>query len=86
MARRTSMLVFRKNDRISHVQHGPGTIVEADDHYTVVSFDTSGVRKFVTRLVRLDASDVPAPPPAPRTRKRRSSSAEPVAATVRGDA
>ena len=80
------MLVFHNNDRISHAQHGLGTIVEADDRYTVVSFDTSGVRKFVTRLVRLDASDAPAPSPAPPTRKRRPRSAEPVSATVPGDA
>lgn len=80
------MLVFRKDDRISHPQHGLGTIVEADARYTVVSFDTSGVRKFVTRLVELAVSDIPAPPPAPPTRKRRSRSAVPVSSTVRGDA
>jgi hypothetical protein len=80
------MLVFRKDDRISHAQHGLGTIVEADDRYTVVSFDTSGVRKFVTALVRLDASDVPAPPPAPPMRRRRPRSTAPASSTVRGDA
>lgn len=80
------MIVFRKDDRISHAQHGLGTIVEADERYTVVSFDTSGVRKFVTPLVQLETSNVPAPPPAPPTRKRRSRSAEALAPTVRGDA
>ena len=80
------MIVFRKDDRISHAQLGLGTIVEADVRYTVVRFDTSGVRKFVTQLVRFDASDVPAPTPAPPTRKRRSRPTEPVPATVRGDA
>ena len=80
------MIVFRKDDRISHAQLGLGTIVDADDRYTVVSFDTSGVRKFVTQLVRLDASDVSAPPPAPPKRRRRSRSTEPVVSTVRGDA
>ena len=80
------MIVFRKDDRISHAQHGLGTIVDADVRYTVVSFDTDGVRKFVTPLVRLEASDVPAPPPAAPKRKRRSRSAERFSATVRGDA
>ena len=80
------MLVFRKDDRISHAQHGLGTIVEADSRYTVVNFDTSGVRKFVTALVRLDTSDVPAPSPAPPRRKRRARSAALVSSTVRGDA
>jgi len=79
------MRFFRKDDRISHAQHGLGTIVEADDRYTVVSFDTSGVRKFVTRLVQLDASDVPAPPAAP-ARKRRSRKAESTSSTTHGNA
>jgi len=79
------MMFFRKDDRISHAQHGLGTIVEADDRYTVVSFDTSGVRKFVTRLVQLDASDVPAPPAAP-ARKRRSRKAESTSSTTHGNA
>jgi len=79
------MRFFRKDDRISHAQHGLGTIVEADDRYTVVSFDTSGVRKFVTRLVQLDASDVPAPPAAP-ARKRRSPKAESTSSTTHGNA
>src|SRR6185436_16159130 len=82
-----SMLVFHKDDRISHKQLGLGTIIEADDRYTVISFDTGGVRKFVTRLVQLDVSDVPAPPPAPPMRKRRVRSTEPpIAVTVRHDA
>jgi hypothetical protein len=80
------MLVFRKDDRISHAQHGLGTILEADDRYTVISFDTGGVRKFVTQLVQLDASSVPAPPPAPPTRKRRVRSAAAVSPALRGDA
>jgi hypothetical protein len=80
------MLVFRKDDRISHVQHGLGTIVEADDRYTVISFDSSGMRKFVTRLVRLAPSDVPAPVPASPPRKRRVRPARPVSSTVRDDA
>ena len=80
------MMFFRKDDRISHAQHGLGTIVEADDRYTVVSFDTSGVRKFVTRLVQLDATDVPAPPPAPPKRKRRSRKAESTSSTTHGNA
>ena len=77
------MLIFRKDDRISHAVHGLGTVVEADDRYTVVSFDTGGVRKFVTRLVQLETSHVPAPPPPPPVRKRRARSAGPDAPMVR---
>jgi hypothetical protein len=81
------MFVFRRNDRISHVQHGVGTIVEADDRYTVISFDTGGVRKFVTKLVRLEATDVPAPPSAPpRARHRRPRSTARASAPASGDA
>ena len=80
------MLIFRKDDRISHAVHGLGTILDADDRYTVVDFDASGVRKFVTRMVQLEASHVPAPPPAAPTRKRRAGSGKHLPSTVRGDA
>jgi hypothetical protein len=38
-------------------------------HYTTIAFDESGTRKFVTRMVKLEPSDTPAP--ARRVRKKK---------------
>ena len=60
---------FRKDDRVSHARHGAGTVIDADERYTVIAFDDNSVRKFVTRLVELERSDLPPPvkpKPAPR--------------------
>jgi hypothetical protein len=64
---------FRRDDRVSHAQHGTGTVVDADEGYTVVAFDDGAVRKFITRLVRLERSNLPLPPkppPAPSRPRR----------------
>ena len=45
------MAGFVKGDRVVQPQYGSGTIVEANEHHTVIDFDTEGVRRFVTRLV-----------------------------------
>jgi RNA polymerase-interacting CarD/CdnL/TRCF family regulator len=47
------MAGFVKGDRVVQPQYGSGTIVEANEHHTVIDFDTEGVRRFVTRLVTL---------------------------------
>ena len=52
---------FGIDDRVSTEAYGPGTIRETDDRYTTVAFDKGGTRKFVTSMMRLDRSDVPAP-------------------------
>jgi hypothetical protein len=62
---------FQKDDRVAHSRFGPGVIVAVDAHYMTIAFDESGVRKFVTALVQLERSDLPAPAqPAPRRRRR----------------
>ena len=66
---------FRKDDRVSHARHGPGIVVGSDERYTVVAFDTDGVRKFVSGVVQLARSDLPLPEkptPAPRRRSPRA--------------
>lgn len=52
---------FAVNDRVNHAEHGLGKITEVNPRYTTISFDTAGVRKFVTSMVRLERSDAPAP-------------------------
>jgi len=54
--------------RIDHKVFGLGTVVEADDHHTMIDFDESGTRKFVTSMVKYEPSDAP-PPEKPRRKK-----------------
>jgi hypothetical protein len=75
-----SMNDFQKDDRVSHSRFGPGVIADVNARYTIIEFDESGVRKFVTALVQLERSDLPIPvkPPPPRRRRapRRSAAME----------
>ncbi len=54
-------------DRVSNPTYGLGTIKHVDGRYTTIAFDDHGTRKFVTTLVRLEHSDIPAPKRAGRT-------------------
>jgi len=65
---------FSDKDRVDHSRFGLGTIVTADEHYTTIAFDESGTRKFVTSMVKLTASDVPAPARRVRRKKKTASS------------
>ena len=60
---------WSKGDRVSQPTYGAGTLVEVNEHHTVIDFDTEGVRRFVTRLVTLERSREPAPRKA-ATRRR----------------
>ena len=59
---------FAVNDRVNHSEHGLGKITEVNPRHTTISFDTAGVRKFVTSMVRLEKSDAPAPAKASRAK------------------
>ena len=52
---------FALKDRVDHAIYGLGTIVAISTHRTTIRFDQSGTRRFVTNLVKLTASDTPAP-------------------------
>ncbi len=52
--------------RVSHSQYGAGTISAHDDQYTVIEFDEHGSKRFVTRMVTLESTSVPAPNKAPK--------------------
>ena len=48
--------------------YGTGTLVEVNEHHTVIDFDEHGRRTFATRLVALQSSSEPAPAKSPRKR------------------
>ena len=60
---------WSKGDRVSQPTYGTGTLVEVNEHHTVIDFDGHGRRTFSTRLVTLQATNEPAPNKA-TTRKR----------------
>jgi hypothetical protein len=59
---------WAKGDRVVQPTYGPGTLVEVNEHHTVIDFDEHGRRVFATRLVTLQATSEPAPAKTPRKR------------------
>jgi len=55
------MKTWTKGDRVVQPTYGPGTLVEVNEHHTVIDFDEHGRRVFATRLVVLQATNEPAP-------------------------
>jgi hypothetical protein len=66
------MKLFSKDLRVNQADYGTGTVISSDERYTVIEFDQHGRRTFVTDMVKLDRSDVPAPDRRPRERARRT--------------
>ena len=62
------MKAWTKGDRVTQPTYGVGTLVEVNEHHTVIDFDEHGRRTFATRLVALQASNEPAPVKAARKR------------------
>ena len=62
------MKAWTKGDRVVQPTYGPGTLVEVNEHHTVIDFDEHGRRVFATRLVVLQATNEPAPAKAARKR------------------
>ena len=62
------MKSWTKGDRVMQPTYGNGTLVEVNEHHTVIDFDEHGRRVFATRLVVLQASNEPAPARAARKR------------------
>jgi len=52
---------FDKGDRVVHPQYGPGTLTDVNEYHTVIDFDEHGIRKFVTSIVSLEKTTIPAP-------------------------
>ena len=60
---------WTKGDRVVQANYGPGTLVEVNEHHTVIDFDEHGRRTFATRLVVLQATNEPAPNKAPAKKR-----------------
>ena len=66
------MARYTTGARVSQGQYGPGTIVESNEHHTVIDFDEHGVRRFVTMMVELESSTVAAPAKTKGKTRRKS--------------
>lgn len=62
------MKAWAKGDRVAQSTYGPGTLVEVNEHHTVIEFDEGGRKTFATRLVVLQTTNEPAPAKAARKR------------------
>ena len=62
------MKSWTKGDRVSQATYGNGTLVEVNEHHTVIEFDEHGRKVFSSKLVTLLASSEPAPKKTPRKR------------------
>ena len=69
---------WSKGDRVSQPTYGSGTLVEVNEHHTVIDFDEHGHRTFVTNLVQLEKTSSPAP--IRQKAARRSKKSAPAAA------
>ncbi len=70
------MKAWAKGDRVSQTTYGAGTLVEVNEHHTVIDFDEHGRRVFSTRLVVLQSTNEPAPAKSPRKRAVRKKKAD----------
>jgi hypothetical protein len=59
---------WAKGDRVVQPTYGPGTLVEVNEHHTVIEFDEHGRKTFASRLVILQTTNEPAPAKTPRKR------------------
>jgi hypothetical protein len=62
---------WSKGDRVMQPTYGSGTLVEVNEHHTVIDFDEHGRRTFSTRIVTLQASSEPAPNKPVKTRAKK---------------
>ena len=66
-----SMKGWSKGDRVVQATYGPGTLVEVNEHHTVIDFDEHGRRTFASRIVVLQATNEPAPNKPAKTRAKK---------------
>ncbi len=64
----SAMKSWAKGDRVSQPTYGAGTLVEVNEHHTVIDFDEHGRKTFASRLVVIQSTNEPAPTKAPRKR------------------
>lgn len=70
------MKAWAKGDRVVQPTYGAGTLVEINEHHTVIEFDEHGRRTFASRLVVLQSTNEPAPAKSPRKRATKAKTAK----------
>lgn len=75
------MKVYVTGSRVRQATYGPGTVTSSDERYTVIEFDDSGRRMFITNKVALEHTDEPEPV-RPVKAKRRKAAPRAAAAAV----
>lgn len=73
---------WTKGDRVVQPTYGPGTLVEVNEHHTVIDFDEHGRKTFASRLVTLQSTSEPAPA---RASRKRAAKAKPKGADGKND-
>ena len=74
---------WSKGDRVVQPTYGPGTLVEFNEHHTVIEFDGHGRKTFASRLVTLQSTNEPAPARAARKRATKAKVKDAAAADVK---
>ena len=71
---------FEVGSRVVEPIYGLGSVIAIEDVYMRVQFDENGVKKFLTRLARLEPSNEPAPSRSARkARGKRKAAKQPAA-------
>lgn len=73
------MTALPKGQYIRHYRYGFGIVTESDDEGTSIEFDVLGTKKFVTKLMVVELSDL-TPPVHLRSKWVKTSPAVPVRA------
>lgn len=71
--------VFSANDRVNNPAFGSGTISHVDTQYTTIQFDEHGTKKFLTKMVKLEHTSIPAPERPARASKAKAAKVAKVA-------
>jgi hypothetical protein len=57
---------------VVQAEYGLGTVTSCDERYTVIDFDAHGIRRFITDMVTLGVTDVPAPVRPAKVKRRKN--------------
>ena len=61
---------------MAQATYGNGTLVEVNEHHTVIEFDEHGRKVFSSKLVTLQPTNEPAPKKTPRKRAVKKKTAD----------
>jgi hypothetical protein len=70
------MKLYAKGSRVNQGDYGAGTVTSSEERYTIIEFDNHGSKKFLTDMVNLSKSDVPAPNKPVKEKRKKAVKAE----------